>query len=140
MIELTTAIAILVSSLYGGVSVAVAQDVLDSPNTHSLKAIENPVTLENYVRSYFAETEVLAEISRCESQFRHLDSQGEVLRGKVNPADVGLMQINEKYHGQKAAELNLDLETIDGNLAYAKYLYEKEGIQPWSASAPCWDR
>lgn len=140
MIEITTAIALLVSSLYGSATIAVAQDVHNSENTQSKEIIASPVTLAAYVQNYFRETPILAKIAKCESTLRHVDKNGEVLRGKVNPDDVGLMQINEHYHGEKAKELGLDLETVNGNLAFAKYLYEKEGTTPWNASAPCWDK
>jgi len=140
MIEITSAIVLLVSSLYGPANVAVAQDVSNSSNTQSGTAVENPITLESYVREYFAETPILAEVARCESTFRQVDRNGEVLRGKVNKSDVGLMQVNEYYHGEKAFDLGFDLLTVDGNLAYAKYLYNKEGVAPWSASAKCWKK
>ena len=139
MIEITTAIVFLVTSLYGGgTSVAVAQDVGDSANTQSSSAIVKPITLESYVREYFKETPILAEIAKCESRFRQVDKDGNVLRGEVNKSDVGLMQVNEYYHGEKAEDLGFDLTSVDGNLAYAKYLYEKEGTKPWNASAKCW--
>ena len=141
MIELTSAIILLVSSLYGGsTNIAVAQDVGNSANTQSPVAIEKPITLESYVREYFAETPILAEVAKCESRFRQLDKDGQILRGKVNKSDVGIMQVNEYYHGKKATELGFDLLTVNGNLAYAQYLFEKEGTQPWSASKKCWNK
>ena len=140
MIEITTAIVLLVSSLYGPANVAVAQDVSNSANTQSNTAVEKPITLESYVREYFVETPILAEVARCESTFRQVDNEGNVLRGKVNKSDVGLMQVNEYYHGERASDLGFDLLTVDGNLAYAKYLYNKEGVAPWSASAKCWKK
>ena len=139
MIELTTAVILLVSSLYGPAS-AVAQDVGNSVNTQNQTPIVNPVTLENYVKEYFIETPILAEIARCESGYRQVGSNGTVLRGKVESSDVGLMQVNEFYHGEKAVDLGFDLTTVNGNLAYAKYLYEKEGTTPWNASAKCWSK
>jgi hypothetical protein len=81
----------------------------------------------------------LAEIAKCESTFRHFLPNGEVIRGKVNKDDVGVMQINEKYHKDTATKLGFDLETINGNLAYAKWLYEKEGTYPWISSSACWN-
>ena len=142
MIEITTAIVFLVSSLYGGATnIAVAQDVSNNDNTQSQKAIVKPITLQAYVREYFSETPVLAEIVRCESGFRQIDATtGKLLRGQVNKSDVGLMQVNEYYHEQKAQDLGFDLSTINGNLDYAKYLYDKEGTKPWSASMKCWDK
>ena len=56
----------------------------------------------------------------------------------MNSADLGLMQINEKYHAQKASELGFDLKSPEGNMQYAKWLYNKEGGQPWIASSSCW--
>lgn len=137
MIEITTAIVLFVSSVFSPTS-AVAQDMMNSSNTHSQDAIESPATLEAYVREYFKETPILAEISRCESTFRQVDKNGEVLRGRVNKSDLGLMQVNTYYHGERASDLGFDLMTVDGNLAYAKYLYNKEGTQPWNASKKCW--
>ena len=139
MIEITSAIIFLVTSLYGGgASVAVAQDLENSNSTQATTAVEKPVTLENYVRAYFVETPILAEIARCESRFRQVGKDGQVLRGEVNHSDVGLLQVNEYYHGEKALDLGFDLSTVNGNLAYAKHLYDKEGTKPWSASEKCW--
>ena len=81
MIELTTAIFFLASSIYGGPSTAIAQDVENSANTHKRQPVENPVTLEDYVRAYFIETPILAEIASCESSFRQYGEDGDVLRG-----------------------------------------------------------
>lgn len=95
-------------------------------------------TLEEYVATYYADTPILAEIAWCESRIRHTDKDGSIFRGVVNPKDIGVMQINTHYHLKEAKELNLDLYTLDGNLAYAKYLYEQEGVQPWASSKACW--
>jgi hypothetical protein len=98
-----------------------------------------PTQVEAKVRDYFADIPVMAEVARCESTFRHIDSNtGSVLRGVVNSSDVGVMQINTYYHSKTATHLGLDLLDFEDNLAYARYLYEREGTQPWSASEPCW--
>ena len=39
-----------------------------------------------------------------------------------------------------AEKLGLNLKTLRGNMAYAKYLYEKEGVAPWKSSSSCWDK
>lgn len=82
----------------------------------------------------------MVQIARCESQFRHTLANGTILRGKVDNADTGVMQINKRYHAKDAAELGLNLDNMLDNMAYARHLYEKKGTQPWSASAPCWER
>lgn len=94
--------------------------------------------VEQVVQEYFADIPIMAEIARCESTYRHYLDDGEVLQGRVDPADTGVMQINKRYHLSTAEELGLDLENIYDNMTYARYLYERQGTQPWSASAPCW--
>ena len=93
---------------------------------------------ETIVREYFADIPVMIQVARCESQFRHVLSDGSILRGRVDSRDTGVMQINTGYHAETAQELGLDLENIYDNMAYARNLYERQGLQPWSASRPCW--
>lgn len=102
--------------------------------------ITNASDTEAVVREYFSDIPVMIQVARCESTFRHTLKDGSVLRGEVDNADTGVMQINTRYHGETAVELGLDLQNIHDNLAYARYLYEKQGTDPWSASAPCWSR
>lgn len=97
------------------------------------------VDVEGIVRSYFADIPVMIQVARCESTFRHTLKDGSVLAGRVDPADTGVMQINKRYHEATATALGLDLNDIYDNMAYARHLYEKQGTQPWSASAPCWN-
>ena len=93
---------------------------------------------EAIVRSYFRDIPIMIEIARCESTFRHTLADGSVLQGRVDPRDTGVMQINKYYHEDTAIRMELDLEDIYHNMAYARYLYETQGTQPWSASIPCW--
>ncbi len=96
-------------------------------------------TVEREVRKYFKDIPILAEVARCESHFTHINpATGNVIRGKVNPNDVGVMQINEYYHNKTAESMGLDLKNFSDNMAYARYLYERDGTQPWSASSACW--
>jgi hypothetical protein len=50
------------------------------------------------------------------------------------------MQINTRFHEATATEMGIDLESLNGNLEYAKYLYEKEGTKPWVSSKACWGK
>jgi len=93
---------------------------------------------EAEVRKYFSDIPVMIQVARCESGFRHTLEDGTVLKGRVDPRDTGVMQINSFYHGKKAAELGLDLLNLEDNMAYARYLYETQGIAPWNASSSCW--
>ena len=93
---------------------------------------------EELVREYFQDIPIMAEISRCESTFRHTNPDGSVLRGVVDKRDTGVMQINTYYHQDTADKLGLNLEDFYHNMAFARNLYERQGTQPWSASRPCW--
>lgn len=81
---------------------------------------------------------VLLEIARCESRLRQFDSKGNVLRGLIDHDDTGLFQINRRYHLADSRKMGLNIDTIEGNIAYGKYLYSKKGTQPWNASKGCW--
>lgn len=95
---------------------------------------------EAIVRDYFSDIPVMIQIARCESTFQHTLADGSVLKGRVDSADTGVMQINKRYHEKAATAMGLNLENIYHNMAYARHLYERQGTQPWSASAPCWAR
>jgi hypothetical protein len=112
--------------------------LVEAPKEESTNEID--VNVEAYVREYFKDTPILAEIARCESHFTQFTKSGKVLRGRVVPQDVGVMQINETYHLKESKKLGFDIYTLDGNLAYGQYLYEKLGARPWLASSPCWGK
>lgn len=95
---------------------------------------------EDVVRTYFASTPVMIEIARCESKFTQFGAGGGALHGGYQNAMVGVFQIYEDIHAQEAAGLGMDIYALDGNLAYAKYLYERQGTTPWLSSFPCWGK
>jgi hypothetical protein len=94
---------------------------------------------ESVVREYFQDIPVMIEVARCESGFRHSLGDGSVLTGRVDSADTGVMQINKRYHLSTATAMDLNLDNIHDNMAYARHLYETQGIQPWRSSAHCWN-
>lgn len=78
------------------------------------------------------------EVARCESRYRQF-KDGDVLRGEVNPHDIGIFQINESYHGDEARSLGYNIDTTAGNIAFAKVLYDRQGLNPWYESRSCWE-
>lgn len=94
---------------------------------------------EEIMDEHFAGAPILKRIAACESETRQFNTDGTVLRGWMNPLDVGLMQINEKYHLSTATKLGYDIHTLEGNADYAKYLYDTQGVKPWVHSSHCWD-
>jgi hypothetical protein len=149
MIELTTGVVFLMSSLYGagqhGYTEAAVANAVDSLTNEQAVPVEvgtftNEKLTEAFLRKEFAGAPILVEVARCESEFRQFGKDGKIVRGRVDNADVGLLQVNERYHGETAKKMNIDIYTVEGNVAYAKYLYAKYGTKPWTASEPCWSR
>ena len=112
--------------------------IVDNGEIVTREVVSTHANTESIVRSYFRDIPVMVEIARCESTFRHDLEDGSVLQGRVDPADTGVMQINKRYHLEAATAMELNLDDIYHNMAYARYLYETQGTQPWSASLPCW--
>ncbi|OGC88870.1 hypothetical protein A2419_02475 [Candidatus Adlerbacteria bacterium RIFOXYC1_FULL_48_26] len=95
-------------------------------------------TIRDQVAEYFYDIPVMVDIAKCESHFRQFNKNGEVYRGKLNDRDVGVMQVNEDYHLGASEKLGIDIYSLEGNMEYARYLYEREGTTPWNSSKPCW--
>ncbi len=115
-------------------ALAYGQIATTEVETQEVAAIDT----EAAVRAYFSDIPVMIQVARCESTFRHTLADGSVLRGKVDSRDTGVMQINTGYHQATAEKMGLELTDLYDNMAYARHLYETQGVQPWSASRPCW--
>ena len=83
---------------------------------------------------------VMQRIAQCESRGRHFTRDGKVTRGKQNPHDTGLFQINAVVWGKRAQALGYDLHTLEGNAQMARYIFDNYGSGPWQSSAACWNR
>jgi hypothetical protein len=86
------------------------------------------------VETTFASSPEMVAVAKCESGFRQFTASGAVLRG---PGDnIGVFQINEKSHATNSKNLGFDIYTVEGNIGYAKYLYDKQGTRPWFGCLP----
>ncbi len=94
---------------------------------------------EAEVREYFADIPVMIEIARCESKFRQFTDSGNVLRGGMSGGMVGVFQFYESIHTGAAKALGFDLATLEGNMAYARHVYNAQGTAPWDSAKFCWD-
>lgn len=102
-----------------------------------IPAVELESKAETVVRKL---PEVLERIAICESQGKHFDADGNVLRGNYNKYDIGKFQINVLYWQDLADELGHDVYTEEGNEAVALAIYEKYGTAPWKWSKKCWNK
>lgn len=82
--------------------------------------------------------QILLDIAYCESGNRQFYANGSLVIGRIDHDDRGRFQINRRYHGKAARAMGLDLDTDEGNTAYALALFKKEGTRPWLASKKCW--
>jgi hypothetical protein len=97
----------------------------------------DPAEIGQVVRAYYKDVPILAEVARCESHFKHYTPDG-VLMNKQGSSATGVMQLMAIYHEETAESLGWSIRDLEGNLAYARWLYDREGLQPWEASRYCW--
>jgi hypothetical protein len=99
----------------------------------------SPEQVEMAVRYYFKDTPAMIGIAKCESEFRQYTDGGSVLRGGSGDAMIGVYQFHEVYHRGPARDLGYDIDTLLGNLGYAKHVHSTEGTTPWASSEYCWE-
>ncbi len=104
----------------------------------TLAASSNLISVEDSVRNYFKDVPVMIEIARCESKFIQYEADGSPLYGGWLNGMVGVFQLFERVHLSGAKTLGFDIDTLEGNLAYAKHLYDTSGTKPWNSSKACW--
>lgn len=97
-------------------------------------------TVKEYVQEYFDDLPVMVSIAECESHFTQFDKNGNVLKNSQGSSAVGIFQIMTSVHDETADKLGLDINTIQGNSAYARFLYNKLGTGPWNSSKACWGK
>lgn len=86
------------------------------------------------VGTKFEDIPMLMKICKAESGNRQFNAKGDVLRGTVNPSDIGYCQINEYINNDLARKLGYDIFTEKGNKDFAVYLFLQRGTQPWKSS------
>lgn len=95
-------------------------------------------TIKNLVIEEFGTSSPMVKVAECESSFRQYNASDTVLTGIVDSDDKGIYQINTQYQLATATSLGYDIYDPFGNIEYAKFLYQTQGLSPWSASKGCW--
>ena len=142
-----TSIAVLILITLISPSFAFAQVATTTNITATSSALTTPAVVpidphnqadvSRAVAEYFADIPVMYEIAKCESNFTQYNPSGTVLNGGSGGM-LGVFQINGSVHKTFALSLNDDITTLQGNMAYARYLYQSDGTDPWISSEPCW--
>lgn len=107
------------------------------------------IGLEMHVEEFFTANNALEMIPiiRCESNFRHYESDGSVLKNHEGSSAVGIAQILSSkhpdpkvlkvYNRRHNADLqvsDLDIMSVEGNLGYALALYKVRGTRDWECA------
>jgi hypothetical protein len=95
-----------------------------------------PTEIETKLRTYFADVPVMIDIARCESNFRQFTDSGNVFYGGAGGGMIGIFQFHESVHSATARSLGFDLTTVEGNVGYARHLYQQSGTSPWRSCVP----
>lgn len=92
------------------------------------QVVDRVVLVKDETRPY-----ALSLAARCETNDRHFDGKWKVIVNKKTN-DVGRYQISIPHHKKEMNKLGLDPYNEKDNESYAIMLFEREGLQPWSAS------
>jgi len=105
--------------------------------------------MKEFVTEFFAAygAEELIPIIACESEFKHYDKEGKVLRNQQGSSAIGVAQIMAsvhpdptviaKYNRRNHTDLKVEdfeIATPSGNLWYALVLYKTRGVRDWECA------
>jgi hypothetical protein len=88
------------------------------------------IGIEAQVRTVFNDAPNMVAIAQCESGFRQYGNDGLPLRGG-NGNYIGVFQFSETGHAATAKLKGFDIYETNGNIGYAKYVYDRQGTNPW---------
>lgn len=82
---------------------------------------------------------IMKKIAKCESGDKHFTPKGDVVKNvnRDGTNDWGRYQIND-VHLPTAKKLGLDIKKEKDNEAFAYYLLDTQGTDPWYSSKSCW--
>ncbi len=106
-------------------SVAFGQNVF----ADSSVPVRNNTGNKAAVEALFADVPQMVSVARCESTFQQYTSKGTTFTG-AGGRYVGVFQI-ATGHTATAKKLGHDIYTLEGNLGYARYMYDRQGLGPW---------
>lgn len=129
-------VVIFVALLQSAMTVQAAET---ATTTTATTTIPDQAEVEAKVREEFSDVPAMVEIARCESKFRQFTDSGNVFYGGYDNNMIGVFQFYESVHKSTADSLGYDLSTLEGNMDYARHLYQAEGLTPWNSSKSCWE-
>ncbi|MCA9367268.1 hypothetical protein KC887_03325 [Candidatus Kaiserbacteria bacterium] len=101
--------------------------------------VHDQAAVRTSIENVFSDTPAMVAVAKCESNFRQFTDAGNVFRGGYNNQMIGVFQFYKSVHSTAALALGFDIAALDGNIGYAKHVYDTQGITPWNASKTCWE-
>ena len=92
-------------------------------------ALRDNTGVADFVKWAFADVPDMITIAQCESGIRQYSTPGVSVKGAGRY--IGIFQIDEILHKNKAASLGFDIYSPEGNVGYARYMYSASGTNPW---------
>ncbi len=91
-------------------------------------------------KTVIQDSPILAKIAKCEStNLQTKDGQTVIHVNSNNTYDQGKYQINSIWN-KEATKLGYNLAIESDNEAFARYLYNTKGTEPWYSSKACWSK
>lgn len=114
-------------------AVETVEEVIE-PKTVLIEVRYSKEGIIDLIHETFPDAPVMVEVARCESGF-----DPEAFNPTNTSNDRGIFQISDLWQKSTWKKLGYtDMHDVKQNIEYARYLYDKYGLQPWSASKHCW--
>lgn len=96
--------------------------------------------IKQLILKEFPDEPIMSIIASCESGLVHYTENGEVLRGREVITDIGLFQVALSIWGEELEKAGIDPFDLMGNIKAARYIYDRQRLNAWYPSFPCWKR
>jgi hypothetical protein len=100
------------------------------------QTVDLNANVEDLVRFSFSGAPDMITVAKCESGFKQFRADGSVVAGGSSGQYIGIFQIDKNIHATRAQGLGYDINTVGGNIDYARYLYSASGTNPWKGCLP----
>lgn len=122
----------------GNTEIVYAQEPVEVERKVVLIEVETPEKrVQRLIREAFPEAPIMVEVARCESQFKA--TAHNTTLNTDGTTDGGVFQLNT-VHDKELETLGLDKWKVEDNIAFARILYDRGGLQPWKGSKHCWNK
>jgi hypothetical protein len=87
---------------------------------------------------FFENDPIMVRVAACESSLQHTLPDGSLNVGP-DGYDIGTFMVRAPVHERELRRYGLDPTNFTHNVAFATYLYERDGLRPWQPSRSCWE-